>query len=200
MALHKDTKAQLSVYLWFLQVFVVLASISYLIWICLTPKYPIYTITSVNIPLSHGSNSTLHHQRVAPNTSIILLLQISNPNQGLGIYCDDIHLALHYNDSVIGNKSLQGFYEGYGENISLRVPVNPSHKFWFWRGTTSSINVRVSLKNRIKFKYKIFRTVTKHHQIDVEASLPIGLNGKILGNLNINLQNSVKARPTRKGN
>lgn len=59
---------------------------------------------------------------------------------------------------------------------------------------------RISLETAVKFKYNVFRTETKHHQIDVEASLPISLDEKILRNLNANLQNRFKARPTSKGN
>lgn len=193
MGIPRDSKSQLSVYVWFFEVIIAWGFISFLIWVCLTPKNPVYMISNVYIPALDRRNSTLHYNKFIHNTSIFLDFEISNPNKGFGIYHDDIHVTFCHGDSIIGNKSLPMFYQGYKESTTWEVQVNPGQKFWRRRGGALYVKVfKVCLKTAVKFKYKIFNTMTKHYPMDFEAYVPINLDGRMLGDKHIQLQHKIR--------
>ncbi|KAK9267192.1 hypothetical protein L1049_009612 [Liquidambar formosana] len=158
-----------------------------------------YTITNLYIPALEGQNSTVHRNEVfRQNTSIIFNLEISNPNKGIGVYYDGINLTLYYTDAIVGVKSMPAFYQGHKKTTLHKVLVNASQQFW--RGIEGgTLYLRVYLETAVK--YKIFRSKTKHHQIDLEAYVPIGSDGRITGEKSIKLHHTLKLlKQTKYGN
>ena len=193
--LPQTSGPQVSIFLFLLEVVILLTSIAVLIWLILTPNCPIYIITNAHIPALHGRNSTSHvyvSSLVAMNStsnhtrdpSILLDLIFSNPNKRVGIYYKDIYITLFHGDVHIGSKLLPGFYQGYKNATTYEVLVEANKQFWK-EITNGKIDLRVCLENAVK--YKIFVSKTKHHQIYTEAYVPVGSNGRMLGKKNIKL-------------
>ena len=192
--------SQRYVYIWLLQVVIVLISSSVVVWLVLIPKSPIYIITNVHIPALHGRNSTSHvhlstsngmnsTSHLIGNISIHLNLEFSNPNKKMGIYYNYIYITLYYSDAHIGSKSLPGFYQGYKNTTTYEVIVNADKQFL--KGITDeTTGLRVCLESAVK--YKIFKSKTKGHQIYSEAYVPVGSNGRMLGDKNIKLHHMPK--------
>ncbi|OMO76728.1 Late embryogenesis abundant protein, LEA-14 [Corchorus capsularis] len=93
----------------------------FLLWLILAPKQPIYKVVDVYmISHSDGSNSTVGDSKdhstfiggsssnFDQNISIILNIQISNPNKKIGINHDDIKVSLYNTDNFVGNNSVAG--------------------------------------------------------------------------------------------
>ncbi|KAJ7946236.1 Late embryogenesis abundant protein, partial [Quillaja saponaria] len=184
MTFLKMDKSQCSIYLWFLQVVIVLVLISVVIWLCLTPKSPNYTISNAYIPALDTRNFTLHHNHIVRNTSIVFNLGISNPNKGMGIYFDDSYITLHHNATTIGSMTLMGFYQGHKQNDTFEVLLNAGNRFWE-RIVTWPMDLRVCLKTLVR--YEIFGHKTRHHLMKLEANIHIGSDGFISGDMNVKL-------------
>ncbi|XP_030967734.1 protein NDR1-like [Quercus lobata] len=192
--LPQTSNSQVSIFLFLLEVVILLTSIAVVIWLILAPKSPIYIITNVHIPALHGRNSTSHVyvSSVAMNStlnhtrdpSILLDLIFSNPNKRVGIYYKDIYITLFHCDAHIGSKLLPGFYQGYKNATTYEVLVEANKQFWK-EITNGTIDLRVCVENAVK--YKIFVSKTKHYQIYTEAYVPVGSNGRMLGKKNIKL-------------
>lgn len=174
-----------SLCLWVFQVVTVMALSSAAIWVCLTPKAPIYIITDAYIPALDVRNSTSLHTR---NTSILLNLEFSNPNKKMAIFYNNINVTLYYRDAIIGSNSLPGFYQGYKNTTKYEVLVKANHKHLPKGVTNATIVLRVCLENVVK--YKIFSHKTKHHRIYNEAHVSVGSDGRISGEKNIKLRKS----------
>lgn len=172
-----------SIYVWILQVVTVLVLSSVVMWLCLTPKSPIYIITHAYVLDFDGGNSTSHHPQ---NTSILLNFEFLNPNKRMGIYYKDICITLYCSDAVIGSNSLPGFYQGYRKSTASEVLVSADRQFWkgIRHGTTTRL--KVCLESFVE--YKIFRSKTKQHRLFNEAYLLISSNGRMMsGEKNIKL-------------
>ncbi|OVA11156.1 Late embryogenesis abundant protein [Macleaya cordata] len=177
-------------YVWLLQVMIVIGLTSVVIWLCLHPKTPNYTVVGFYVPGLDGQNSAGNVHR---NTTLILKLRISNPNKGMGIYYDDNNVALYYGNDNIGVSSILGFYQGHKKTTQREVSVNGVEQFWravFRVVSNGTVDLRVSLVSG--FRYKIFWWKTRHHRLDLQALVPVALDGKTFDEMNI------KLRPTAK--
>lgn len=192
MPLGKDEKSRLAISLWYLQVVIVLVLISLVIWLTLRPKHPVCKITDVYIPALDRGNSTIFNNEASRNTSIIFNVEFSNPNKRMTIYYDDIHITLYSNDAaVIGTKSLPGFYQGYRSTIIYEVLMNADSQ-QLRKGSTSNSTDMIKVHLETAARYKIISSTTKHHQMDFEAYIGIGSDGRISGDRDIKLQHMVK--------
>ncbi|WCJ20307.1 hypothetical protein M5689_002548 [Euphorbia peplus] len=215
----ESCKATFSFCFFIFQVLIIWSSICYLIRISLTPRIPHYTMTSIHLlPLLSNKTS---------NASLILQLEIFNPNNGISIFSEDIRIILHENDSIvaknvsgnmsccfpgvsvsdkntaeeefpcsIGNQSLPGFHQGYKGNSTFNVTVNLTEIF---RNpgedqNTKDMKIRISFITWVKFKYRIFKTVTDKRLIEMEAYVPVALDGRKMENLRIKLHSIVKGK------
>ncbi|XP_016562088.1 uncharacterized protein LOC107861251 [Capsicum annuum] len=74
---RRISKHPFDLYCWFFQVVAVLCLTSIVIWLCLVPKNPIFTIVDFSFLFFNIKNSSLH----SDNNSVILNLEIFNPNK-----------------------------------------------------------------------------------------------------------------------
>ncbi|KAF3451662.1 hypothetical protein FNV43_RR07758 [Rhamnella rubrinervis] len=174
------------IYLWFLQVLILWGAIAVVIWLSLPPKTPIYTITDVHSSWNytsqvHNSSFTIRNMS---STSFIFNIKISNPNKRMGIYFDYVHLTLNHSGAIVGSKYLTGFYQGFKwSTTSCKVVVDISDQQFVMRGvagaggSSTTTDFRVGLEAAIQ--YEIFGLKTKHHLMDVAASVPIGSDGRL---------------------
>ncbi|KAK3035095.1 hypothetical protein RJ639_032597 [Escallonia herrerae] len=111
----------------FFQVLTVLSLVSVVIWQSLIPKCPTFTITDLHVPALGSQNSTLEHDEVIRNTSVIINLEISKPNKRMGIYYDDIYVTFYYDRLLEGNGSIPAFSQGRKRITSRKVLVRNSN-------------------------------------------------------------------------
>ncbi|XP_022714602.1 NDR1/HIN1-like protein 2 [Durio zibethinus] len=202
MKIAESKSTKLPLYFWF-EVITLWGLMSILIWLILRPKHPVYKVVDVyishldarnstfydgrNLTFQHGWNSTVNHSgkystfhrrsnSSHQNISIILEIEISNPNKKIGIYHDDIKVALHHNDSFIGNNSIAGFHQGYSKTTFCEVKVNADQQSW--EGIMDRrVNLKICLKSGVQYVYDIFRYRTNRHQLDTDAYMSIGSDG-----------------------
>ncbi|GLT76487.1 hypothetical protein SLA2020_481400 [Shorea laevis] len=194
--------------LWLLQVIFVLCFIIVVIRLCLTPKQPIFMVADVHInpAFNHSRNSTLQHSGAASNVTsavIILSLDFSNPNKRIGFIFEDFYVALYFTDTVIiGTSSLPGFYQEHrnGTSIVRDVQVSVEQQSLLGLITGRGFHMKVYLETKVR--YKIFRSKTKHHLMGFEAYVPIGSDGRMLGeDIKLHLQpHSTMLNLTKNGN
>ncbi|CAL1397733.1 unnamed protein product [Linum trigynum] len=160
--------AHLSVYCWLLQVFFLLSTISILIWKCLTPQSPVFIVTNI---------ASLNHQNFGDDnvTSVALDIDISNPNQGYGIYFSDVFVTLE-DSSILANGSHSGFYLSYGDITALKVSVNGTIKKV---GSCLDDVTRLRLRTGVQFEDKVISSRTKRSEMDYGAYLRVGVDGRI---------------------
>lgn len=190
MKLTNTSKTNFPIYCWFIQFVIVLSLTSLVIWQSLIPKSPILAIRDILILTSLGQNSTLQHESLLCNTSLIFNLEITNPNKGIGIYYDNINMILFRSNLVVGTKSMPAFYQGHKKVTSLEVLVNADQKHC--KGIPSgNIDLRVAAKTAIVYEYRIFRWKTKHRQMGFEGYMTLSPNGTSSGN-NTELHKTMK--------
>ncbi|KAK2977263.1 hypothetical protein RJ640_005525 [Escallonia rubra] len=177
MIRRRISESRFAIYWWFFQVITVLSVVSVVIWLSLIPKCPTFTVTDLYVPALGSHSSTLEHDEVIRNTSVIINLEISNPNKRMGIYYDDIYVTLYYDDLVEGNGSIPGFSQGRERITSRKVLVNADHQ-QFWRETTvENTDIRVALDSAVR--YRRFRWKTEHYQMAFEGNLRIDPHGNL---------------------
>ncbi|KAF5729010.1 protein NDR1-like [Tripterygium wilfordii] len=188
MALLMPSKSLVSVCFWLLKVVVLLCMVFVVIWLSLRPKIPVFKVTNAYAPALDGLNSTFYRSKVSKNNSISLQFEISNPNKRIGIYYGDIYITLYSGHSVISSKPLPGFYQGYKISTVASVFADADQKTW--RGVKEKhINLTVRLQTAVQ--YKILRSKSKHHFMDLEAYIPIGPDGRILEEDDVKLHRKV---------
>lgn len=147
-------KDSFDLYCWFFQVVAVLCLTSVVMWLCLVPKNPIFTIVDFSFLVFNIKNSSLH----SGNNSVLLNVEIFNPNKGISIYYNDINFALNYNGLVVGNYSTKGIYQGH-KNITRKEVKMYIVDELFWQEIGSrSINFVLVLETIVKFKIFEWRT------------------------------------------
>lgn len=151
---RRTSKHSFDLYCWFFQVLAILCLISVVIWLCLVPKNPIFTIVDFSFLVLNIKNSSLH----SGNNSVLLNLEIFNPNKGMSIYYNDINLALNYSGLVVGKYSTKGIYQGRKNITRKEVQMYiVDELFWLEIGRRS-INFVVGLETTVKFKIFAWRT------------------------------------------
>ncbi|XAR53755.1 hypothetical protein NMG60_11022429 [Bertholletia excelsa] len=177
------SKTNFPIYCWFFQVVLVLGMASVVIWPSLVPKSPLFTIVSIQFPVTDGGYSTVHYE-IIQNTSLIFLLQISNPNKGISIYYNNINLALYQDKATLGTNTVPGFYQGHKKSVIYNTPFDNGDQFQ--RGIDSGIDdLRLCLDTTVR--YKIFWWKTKHRLMGLEASVRVDSQGRIYGDRNVKL-------------
>ncbi|KAF5195289.1 Ndr1-like [Thalictrum thalictroides] len=172
----KGSKPHIDIYLWLLQIIIVLALASLvIIWVCLHPKTPTYTILDFYIPaLDDSNNSTVNR-----NSTIIFNLQISNPNKGIGIYYDQANVSIQQaGNQDIGGSFIPCFYQGHKKSTRREVTVNALEQFW--KTDLNSTLVDLILRLKTEVRYTILGRKTKHHMVNLEGHVSIGSDGKLV--------------------
>ncbi|XP_015883649.3 NDR1/HIN1-like protein 3 [Ziziphus jujuba] len=163
----KNSESLTPIYFWFLQVLILWGALAAIILLSITPNSPIYTITDVR-----GNFSLLNQTSFIRNNSLIFNIEISNPNNRIGVYFDYIHMTLNHNGSTVGNEQhVPGFYQGFKWTTPCKVAVKADQKFLKWVAGGGTTELRVGLKTVVR--YEIFGWKTKHHPMNVAARVPI---------------------------
>lgn len=184
MVQHRTSAS--STFLWLLQVVIVSIFTALLIRYSLTPKAPIFIITNANASELNSKDFTLHHNGSSiRSTSYIINIEISNPNKRMGIYFNEIHLSIHHGGSPLDQTTLPGFYQGFKKTTLHEVEFHTDHQQVARGLFTGAETLLFNLETAIK--YKIFRSKTKHHKIDLEADVPIGSDGRTVDSMQIKL-------------
>ncbi|KAF3620679.1 hypothetical protein FXO38_32232 [Capsicum annuum] len=182
---RRISKHPFDLYCWFFQVVAVLCLTSIVIWLCLVPKNPIFTIVDFSFLFFNIKNSSLH----SDNNSVILNLEIFNPNKGKSIYYNDINFALNYNGLVVGKNSTKGFYQGH--KIITRKEVQMyivDELFWQEIGNGRSIDFVVGLETTVKFKILAWRTKPRWLKyVAYMSNVTMSTNGTISSEKLVNL-------------
>jgi hypothetical protein len=103
---------------------VVLIGLAVLIfWLVVQPKGPRFDVNVVHIDGLSGSPPY--------NTNITYELKVYNPNKDMGFYYSDIFVNVQADGTPIGNKTVDGFYQGHKNTTYLSgeieaIGVNPS--------------------------------------------------------------------------
>ncbi|KAL6573889.1 hypothetical protein OROHE_001431 [Orobanche hederae] len=182
MVAKKITKSQLGMYFWFFCVVTVLCLAGVVVWLSLNPKNPNIRISNLHFPPARDSKNQSSHRNASvsvQNESIIIDLEIFNPNKRMGIYYSVISLELYRSGGVVGTNSIPAFYQGYKNTMMLRIPIHAGREFWQGvNGMDFTVRVETDVKFRIiKWKTKLHRIVYEEQFRKVK----INTNGTVSG-------------------
>ncbi|KAH7545804.1 hypothetical protein FEM48_Zijuj01G0132700 [Ziziphus jujuba var. spinosa] len=166
----KNSESLTPIYFWFLQVLILWGALAAIILLSITPKSPIYTITDVR-----GNFSSLNQTSFIRNNSLIFNIEISNPNNRIGVYFDYIHMTLNHNGSTVGNEQhVPGFYQGFKWTTPCKVAVKADQKFLKWVAGGGTTELRVGLKTVVR---KETDTICSHAEEIVSLKQTCGALG-----------------------
>ncbi|RZC65579.1 hypothetical protein C5167_009270 [Papaver somniferum] len=156
--------------------------VSGVLWLILHPREPNYTVTGIEVVAS-GRNIT----------NINLKIQISNPNNVVGIYHDDAQITLYYGDQNIGISSFQGFYQGHKKTTQKEIRFDGLERF---QSAVSQASLNQTVISKVSvlsgFRYKVFWLKTGNHKIDLQGYVTASLGGRTLDDgMNIKLKSGV---------
>lgn len=178
MAGGKQFEEKSEIYWWCFQVATVLTLISLVIWRTLIPSSPTFTIAGFHVLPSGTKNSTEVH----PNsTSVMLGIDILNPNKGMSIYYSDINFTVNYNGIIVAKNSTPGFYQPCMNDTTREILMKADMQF-LQQVTGRNVSFKIGLATRVQ--YRIFKWKTKHHKMDYEGyvyNVTVRTNGTGLG-------------------
>ncbi|XP_052183039.1 protein NDR1-like [Diospyros lotus] len=187
MKSRRISKPSLAICWWSFQVALVLGMIAVVIWLSLIPKKPKFTIVDLYIPtLNTSTGNSSNYEGIIQNTSLILILQVSNPNKGIAVFYSDMNISLfHRGGDSIGKQAVPGFYQGHKSSLSCNVTTGADQK-QLWRGDAGRVlDLRMRLEAAVRFK--IIWWKTRHHRMDFEAFVVVDPRGKMQGQRNTRL-------------
>ncbi|XP_051128579.1 uncharacterized protein LOC127249690 [Andrographis paniculata] len=178
MAAKKLARDHFSFYCWILCVVAVLSLSGFVSWICLTPRNPTFGL------FLHPGNAS------SPKSSMIIDLEVTNPNKRMGVYYNEIMLEiLGGGNFSIRRNSNPGFYQGFGNVTTLPIHVHDSGELW--QGTMDLV-----IKVETDVWFRIMKWKTKTHHIEYKerfnSSKISGVNEAFSGVKNVDLQNATR--------
>lgn len=176
MVRRKGSESPFAIYCWFIQVLIVLSLTAVVIWLSSRPRSPKFTITSVYIPQTGNQNFS----QTVGNNSLVFLLDITNPNNGMTICYVDISMKLHDGGFLVGNKSVEAFCQGQRKTVTEEVLVNFDQQF-MRANVGGGEFFRASVETRIKFHF--FKWKTKIRHLGFDGFVKIGTKGNITENI-----------------
>ncbi|KAL3522054.1 hypothetical protein ACH5RR_014888 [Cinchona calisaya] len=154
--------------------------IAFIMWLSLRPHRPRILVQDFSIP-------AISQQNGFENAQINFNVTARNPNRSIGIYYDEIHVAISYDDQNIGGNSLLfPFYQ---------QPENSTFLASSLSGTTLTVNDQIwkefladQSQGRVIFKlevtsnirFKIMSWESKHHTLHANCPVGVGPDGIIL--------------------
>ncbi|KAI3863088.1 hypothetical protein MKW98_015546 [Papaver atlanticum] len=165
-------------------------AVSAVLWLILHPRKPNYTVMGIEVVASGRNITNDTHRNI---TNINLKIQVSNPNNSVGIYHDVTQITLYYGDENIGMSSFQGFYLGHKKITQREIRFDGLERFQSAVSNTSlnqTVNLKVSLLSG--FRYKVFWSKTGNYKIDLQGYVTASLGGRKLDDgMNIKLKSGV---------
>ncbi|RAL39467.1 hypothetical protein DM860_003000 [Cuscuta australis] len=176
MAPGKQDGYKRKIYWWCFQVATVWTLISLLIWRCLIPRHPDFTVADLRVFVSDNENSTARYETSDLwNASVLLGIEIFNPNKGMSIQYSDIHITIRHSGAIVAESFAPGFYQTYHKNNNAtRVFLVRADLRWLSHKTSLVIGLDTTAR------YGILKWKTKYHKMHYEAyvhNVTIGLNG-----------------------
>ncbi|GAB4826681.1 hypothetical protein Ancab_033576 [Ancistrocladus abbreviatus] len=195
MAVREHPKSHFALFVGFIQVALVLMLCCLVIWVCLAPKCPSFTVTSFYIE-TLTDNLTSSHTFALRNTSIVLDLQVLNPNKKKSILYGETDVSVFKNGGMVGAKILPPFYQGQKSNISCQVLMNVRKQD---REGASSGVVDFMLSLETVVRYEILGWKTRQHHLLFEGHVRVGLDGRLLDNKNVKLEHESNKQQQKNG-
>ncbi|XP_057963258.1 protein NDR1-like [Malania oleifera] len=170
-----------SFHLWLLQVLALLGILAFLLWFIMRPKNPTYTVVDFTIPTSNTTIVSVIDQG-NQNSIISYSLDIENPNKDASIYYDDIILTFLFGQDTVGERTIPSFHQGKGSTHHHVDGFNTNPRVWkALLNAVSNATAELKVGLVTKFRYRMLGHKSKHHEVNVQAPLPIGPDGKISG-------------------
>lgn len=164
-------------YLCVLKFLLPLGFLALLLWLCLIPKPPRYTIVDFTIPMSDLDIDG------GKKGSMVYGLEIKNSNKESSIFYDDILLTFYYGQDTVGENTMPAFHQGRRRTLRVVDHVEVANQHLWTAIYVSILNgtaeLKVALRTRIQ--YGTWGIKSKHHGVHLQAALPIGADGKISG-------------------
>ncbi|XP_071737940.1 protein NDR1-like [Rutidosis leptorrhynchoides] len=182
MVKRKESESPFAIYCWFVQVVIVLSLTGVVIWLSTKPHIPKFTINNVYLPQMSNRNVSKAQQNGSTirNNSLVVVVDITNPNNGMTICYLDIVMSLHHNGLLIANKSLGTFCHGHKKSVTKQVLIGVDHQ-QLQRADNGGQGLRLTIETMIK--YHILKWKTKIHHICSEWFVIIGIKGNVTKNI-----------------
>ncbi|KAJ0969652.1 hypothetical protein J5N97_022529 [Dioscorea zingiberensis] len=164
-------------------IIITLGIIVLILWLVLRPneiKPYVETATLSKFDLSNNTNNN-----IILNYNLSMDLSIRNPNKRIGIYYDYIESQALYDDSRIGFKILEPFYQGH-KNTTVLHPEFGSRTAMLGDSVANTYKrekgegffyVDVKLYTKLRLKIWIFKFHGFKPEIDCMLKLPVPSNG-----------------------
>ncbi|WCJ20308.1 NDR1/HIN1-like 3 [Euphorbia peplus] len=176
-------KGAVDFYLWLLKLVALLGILALCLWLSLRPKSPTFTIVELTLTPSDKNSSTGNNVNNTQDGTISYTLEVSNPSKDSTVYYDEILLVFYFGQDSVGNNKIPAFEQGKGDKIQKSNHVD-AHDKKVRQAISDGISkgkldLMVDLATTIK--YKTWGVKSRHHDVKLEAEIPVGSDGKILG-------------------
>lgn len=178
MVRREGSESPFAIYWWFIQVVIVWSLTAVVIWLSTRPRSPKFTISNVYVPQMGYQNlsKVQQNESIVQNNSLVFILDITNPNDGMTICYVDIIMSLHNGGLLIGNKSLGTFCQGHKKTVTEEVLIDVDQQLQRANNGDGE-GLRVTIETMIK--YHILKWKTKIHHIGFEGFVRIGTEGNV---------------------
>ncbi|XP_050212604.1 protein NDR1-like [Mercurialis annua] len=165
--------------IWLLQFIFLLGLFALFLWLAIRPKHPTFTIDEFSVPNNQNSSTDADQ-----DFTLTYTLEISNSNKDSVIYYDDIFLIFNFGQDTLKRTKIPSFKQDKDKTRSIQVMerVDSSQKVQktlvkeIWSGQAE---LKVDLSTKIRYKTWGFKS--KHHGMELHASIHIDKVGKISG-------------------
>lgn len=170
MATKTFSKCDISIYIWILQVIIILGLASLAIWASLIPKTPTFTISNLDFKPHQNASADL-----VRSSSLTLNVTISNPNKLSGVYFDEINVRIRCKNESVGSRSVpvSGFYLGRRRSDLKEVDLDVNGLL------CGKVDLRVELETGVR--YKTMWVKTERKGLVFEDYVQIGSDGQAQG-------------------
>ncbi|KAJ9136296.1 hypothetical protein P3X46_033388 [Hevea brasiliensis] len=168
-------------YLWLLQIIGLLGLLALCLWLSFRPKEPTFTITEFSVPSISSQKSSAPGDAYQDDT-VSITLEIKNPNKDSSIYYNDTFFVLYFGQDTVGKRKISSFKQEKDKKIQDRYNMDADEKVQ--RALANSIsNGNAELKADLStmIRYNTWGIRSKHHAIHLQATIPVGSDGKISG-------------------
>ncbi|XP_058071050.1 protein NDR1-like [Magnolia sinica] len=152
-------------------------------WLSLRPSKPTLSIEQFYVPaLNKTAISNLSATIPPVNTTVAFHLKLRNENKDKGVYYDALNITLYYgpNHSVVGNLTLDSFYQGHKKTAHRMEGLKAKGRA-FWENATKAVSEQNSTVFRVGLwtavRYKILGIKTKRHRFRLVVDVEVNAEG-----------------------
>ncbi|PSS04719.1 NDR1/HIN1-Like protein [Actinidia chinensis var. chinensis] len=164
----------------FLTLLLIMAMITFILWLSLRPHRPRFHIEKFSVP-------GLAQENGLGKARVVFRVTARNANQNIGIYYDAMHVTLYYHDQSMGETSLLFPFFQEPKNTTVvdgvlsGATLTVNNELWMQFQADLGRGVvifRLEVTSNIRFKVSTWDS--KRHKMHANCEVGVGSDGSIL--------------------